>query len=89
MHQSIIKLIFDSLGWIGALLFLISYFFLVTKRWASTSVVFHLYNILGGVFLSMSTFYDGSYPAAFINLAWAFIAAYGLYHDWGKKNKLD
>ncbi|RZK42393.1 MAG: hypothetical protein EOO90_07195 [Pedobacter sp.] len=69
MHQTIITVIFDGLGWLGALLFLISYFLLVTKRWASTSFKFHLFNVFGGLFLSMSTLYDGSYPATFINFA--------------------
>lgn len=86
MHQTAVKLIFDGLGWLGALLFLISYFLLITKKWSSTSFKFHLYNLLGGVFLSMSTFYDGSYPATFINAAWAIIAGYGMFKDQFLKN---
>lgn len=89
MHQFVMDLIFNTLGWIGALLFLFSYFLLITKKWLATSFAFHLCNIIGGIFLSMSTFYDASYPATFVNLVWAFIAAYGMYNDQYKKNKLD
>lgn len=89
MHQFVMDLIFNTLGWIGALLFLISYFLVITKKWLVTSFAFHLFNILGGVFLSMSTFYDTSYPATFVNLVWALIAAYGMYNDQYKKNKPD
>jgi len=89
MHQSFMELIFDTIGWIGALLFLISYFLLISKRWLATSFAFHICNILGGVLLSISTLYNASYPATLVNLVWAIIAAYGMYNDQFKKNKLD
>ncbi|MCX2474937.1 hypothetical protein OQZ33_11405 [Pedobacter sp. MC2016-05] len=89
MHQLVLNSIFDTLGWIGALLFLISYFLLISKRWSATSFAFHLCNILGGVLLSASTLYDASYPATFVNLAWAMIAGYGMYNDQIKKHKPD
>lgn len=81
MHQATTKLVFDVLGWFGALLFLISYFLLITKRWKSTSITFHMGNILGGLLVGISAYYDDSYPSAFINLAWALIALYGTYTD--------
>lgn len=81
MHQSVYKFIFDSLGWLGALLFLISYLLLIIKKWSATSFIFHLFNLLGGVFLFLSAMYDHSYPSAYINIAWAFIAAYGIFTD--------
>lgn len=87
MHQFTLDLIFDTIGWIGALLFLISYFLLISKRWLATSFAFHLCNILGGVLLSASTLYNASYPATFVNLAWAIIAGYGMYNDQIKNNK--
>jgi hypothetical protein len=86
MHQSITKIFFDSIGWLGALLFLVSYFLLIIKKWKPTSVLFHLFNIGGGVFVGASALYDFSYPSAFINFAWAFIGLYGLYADHFKKN---
>jgi hypothetical protein len=86
MHQTVYKLIFDFSGWLGALLFLISYLLLIIKKWSATSLVFHLFNVFGGVLLFLSAMYDHSYPAAFINLAWAFIAAYGIFNDNIKKN---
>jgi hypothetical protein len=85
MHQTVYKLIFDFAGWFGALLFLISYLMLIIKKWSATSLVFHLYNLFGGVLIFLSAFYDHSYPAAYINLAWAFIAAYGVFSDHVKK----
>jgi len=85
MHQAVSKILFDTLGWLGALLFLVSYFLLIIKKWSSTSIPFHLCNILGGVLVGVSALYDHSYPSAFINLAWALIAFYGFYTDHLKK----
>lgn len=85
MHQTVYKLLFDFAGWFGALLFLISYLMLIIKKWPATSLVFHLYNLFGGLFIFLSAYYDHSYPAAYINLAWAFIAAYGIFNDILKK----
>lgn len=85
MHQVTVKLITDLAGWLGAFCFLVSYFLLITKVWKSTSVIYHLFNILGGLLLTVNTLYDVSYPSAFINFTWALIAFYGLYSDYLKK----
>ena len=71
----------EVIGWLGALAFLLSYFFLISGKWSSTSFIYHLFNILGGVMLTVNTIYYRSFSAAFINLAWALIAAYGVYKD--------
>ncbi|WP_207534466.1 CBU_0592 family membrane protein [Desertivirga arenae] len=81
MQPVTLQLLFDTLGWLGAFLFLVSYFLLITKKWKSTSISFHLANILGGFFVAASAWYDHSFPSAFINFAWALIALYGLYTD--------
>ena len=86
MHQDISKILFDTIGWLGALLFLGSYFLLIIKKWISTSDHFHVCNVLGGLLVGVSALYDRSYPSAFINLAWALIALYGFYTDHLKKN---
>lgn len=85
MHQTIGKIVFDTLGWLGALFFIVSYFLLIVKKWKATSVAFHLFNILGGLLVGSSALYDSSIPSAFINFVWAGIAVYGLYTDNIKK----
>ena len=87
MHQATAKILFDVLGWLGAFLFLISYFLLIIKKWKPTSVAFHATNILGGLFVGSSALYDHSHPSAFINFAWALIAVYGMYTDQFSKNR--
>lgn len=73
------------LGWLGAFLFLLSYFLLIIQQWKSTSFLFHLFNILGGLLVGASALYDMSYPAAFINIVWVLIAIYGMYNDQWKR----
>ncbi|NVJ47395.1 MAG: hypothetical protein HWE07_09715, partial [Cytophagia bacterium] len=39
---------------------------------------YHVYNILGSIFLVINTVWDYSYAAAMANLFWGLIALYGL-----------
>lgn len=71
----------DSLGWVGAMFFIVSYFFLVLEIWKSSSSIYHIFNILGAVLLTLNTWYDASLPSAFINVVWGGIAFYGLWKD--------
>jgi len=86
MYASIVKTIYQTLGWLGALMFLLAYFQLITKKWKSSSYAFHILNLLGGILVGISAYSDSSYPAAFINIAWSLIALYGLYIDKWKKD---
>ncbi|RVU00681.1 hypothetical protein EOD41_11835 [Mucilaginibacter limnophilus] len=81
MHPIAEKILSDIIGWIGALLFFVSYLLLIIKTWKATSVAFHVCNILGGFFVGLSALYDRSYPSAIINIIWGLIAVYGLYTD--------
>ncbi|MDX2303366.1 MAG: hypothetical protein NW226_11230 [Microscillaceae bacterium] len=72
---------YEGIGWLGALLFLVSYAFLITGQWKSTQAIYHMFNLLGGIFLVINTCYFGSWSATFINAVWALIALYGLFKD--------
>ena len=83
-----IDMIYQGMGWLGTLLFLVSYYLLVTKKWRLSSYAFHISNLLGGILLGINTYVDHSYPAAFINIAWALLALYGMYNDkWRKRGR--
>ncbi|MCH7410325.1 hypothetical protein MM239_13035 [Belliella sp. DSM 111904] len=77
-----VKFWMDSLGWLGALCFLISYFLLITKKWKSNSMRYHFANLLGAILLVVNTYYDASFPSVFINGAWGIIALLGMKMDW-------
>lgn len=76
-----LKFWMDSLGWIGAICFLVSYYLLVTKKWKSTSMKYHLANLMGALFLVVNTLHDASFPSVFINGSWAGIALMGMWTD--------
>ncbi|HAA11924.1 MAG TPA: hypothetical protein DCE41_09585 [Cytophagales bacterium] len=71
----------EVLGWSGALFFLVAYYLLITKRWKSDNVYYHLFNIAGGVLLTVNTIYFSAWSAAAINAIWAVIALLGLVRD--------
>lgn len=77
--------VYSAMGWLGVLLFLISYYLLIIKKWESTSYAYHIFNLLGGLLLGINCYVDQSYASAFINIIWGFIALYGMYHDQWKK----
>ena len=56
-------------------------YFLVLEIWKSSSSIYHIFNILGAVLLTLNTWYDASFPSAFINAIWGKIAFYGLWKD--------
>ncbi|MEM9340354.1 MAG: hypothetical protein AAGA66_16585 [Bacteroidota bacterium] len=77
MSETTINIGIETLGWIGALFFLIAYGMVVAKKWTTDGVIYHLFNILGGIALTVNTVYFSAWAAAFINFAWAGIAVIG------------
>lgn len=65
-------------GWVGTALFIFSYVQLNRGLWTVRTLKYHVYNILGSVFLVINTVYDYSYAAAMANLFWGVVACYGL-----------
>ncbi|MFD2874239.1 hypothetical protein ACFS5N_17285 [Mucilaginibacter ximonensis] len=83
-HNSLVN---EAIGWLGVLLFLVSYLLLIAKKWKSTSYAYHVCNLLGGFLLGCNAYIDRSFASAFINILWGFIAVYGIYTDKWKRNK--
>ena len=76
MHLTI-----HSLGWCGALLVLLAYALVSTRRVDGDSYSFQSLNILGGALLLSNTAYLGAYPSSFVNAVWIGIAAFALYRS--------
>ena len=53
----------DILGWIGALLVILAYFKVPTRRAAGDALTYQLLNIDGGVLLIINTVIYGAYPS--------------------------
>lgn len=78
VSQTLISYSVQTLGWLGTLLFIVSYIQLNRGVWTLQDTKFHVYNILGSVFLVIDTVYDFSYAAAAANFFWGIVAFYGL-----------
>ena len=66
-------------GWCGALVVLLAYALVSTRRVEGDSVFFQVLNITGAALLSVNTFYLGAYPSSFVNVIWIGIGGYALY----------
>ena len=69
----------NVVGWCGALVVLLAYALVSTRRVEGDSVFFQVLNICGAALLSVNTFYWGAYPSSFVNVIWIGIGGYALY----------
>lgn len=77
----------DVLGWIGALLVIIAYFMVSTRRVAGDALSYQLLNLSGGLLLIANTAFYGAYPSSVVNLVWVGIAVYALVT--GRKHRAE
>lgn len=73
------NIIFETLGWIGSICFIFSYYMLINKKWTSTQSIYHWFNIIGSLLFVLNGAFYSAWAVIFINLAWGCIAIYGLY----------
>ena len=68
----------DILGWCGALLVLLAYALVSTRRVEGDSLWYQSLNIAGASLLLANTAYEGAYPSSFVNVVWIGIAIFAL-----------
>lgn len=78
-------LVIELLGWAGAALLLLAYFFLVHHDLDRSSWMYHAMNLLGTSFLGINSYVNGAMPSAGISVVWALIACYGFYFVYQHK----
>jgi hypothetical protein len=71
----------EVIGWAGAGLFIVAYFFLSIKRLKPDRLVYQLLNITGGICLVVNSFHTHDYPSVFTNLIWAGIGLFAIYFN--------
>ena len=81
-------IVFVTLGYAGAVFYLLAYYLLNRGIWTSASYAYQFMNIAGGVCLVMNTVNDMSFPSALTNFIWILIALYGLYNQHKLKKKV-
>ena len=72
-------LIFDSLGWIGAILLLLAYGLVSFKKLAADSLAYQGMNVAASILLAINTLYHRAYPSSFVNIVWTLIAFFAIF----------
>jgi hypothetical protein len=67
----------EIVGWVGALLILLSFALLTLGRLQPQSLGYQWLNILGSVGFAINGAWNHAYPSMAMNLIWLVIAAYG------------
>lgn len=70
------KIIIDIIGWTGAVLLLLAYFLVSTKKRKGDSVLYQTLNIIGSAFLVANAGYYHAFPSVFVNIVWICIGAF-------------
>ena len=65
--------IIDIAGWTGAILLLLAYALVSSRRLAGDSVRFQLLNLSGGLLLAVNSGYHGALPSVAVNVIWIVI----------------
>jgi hypothetical protein len=69
---------FDALGWAGAVVLLVAYAMVSSKKLAGDSNAYQSLNIVGSVLLAVNTVFYGAYPSSVVNMLWIGIAVFSM-----------
>lgn len=64
------KIIIDAGGWIGAVMLLLAYFLVSTKRVGGASVRYQSLNVVGSLLVGANALYYSALPSFSINIVW-------------------
>jgi hypothetical protein len=70
--------IIDLTGWVGAVLLLLAYALVSSRKLAGDSVRFQLLNLSGGLLLAANSAYHGALPSVAVNAVWIVIGVVAL-----------
>lgn len=64
----------DIFGWIGAILVILAYFLVSTKKLPPTAVTYQLMNLFGAIGIGINAYVKGATPSIATNIVWSLIA---------------
>lgn len=80
------KLIIDTLGWTGSILYLLAYALVSAKKTEGDSILYQGINILAGALLVIYTLALGAYATTGLNMIWVIIGLATLGRKWLIRN---
>jgi hypothetical protein len=81
-------LVFATIGWIGAVLIVIGYALVATRRVSSHSIAFHVITLLGSLGLTMYALAIAAWPNVALNGFMLIVAGIGVVMAWRVVGKL-
>ena len=79
--------IYEIIGWVGAMSYLVSYFLLSVNRLKARSITYQLMNVVGGLCLVICAYDTKDKPNFFTNFVWMCIGIAALVSIVRKKNQ--
>ena len=76
------SLFVNALGWVGSVLYLLSYALVSAKKTEGDSVLYQGLNIVAGVMVVVYTLSLGAYATTGLNAIWAIIGVVTLGRKW-------
>lgn len=68
------KLLIEIIGWVGSFMVIAAYGLNSYQKIKSDSMLFLLFNFMGGLLLILYTYYKETYASTFLNVVWVIIA---------------
>ncbi|WP_449500904.1 CBU_0592 family membrane protein [Algoriphagus pacificus] len=75
-------MIYEIIGWIGAFLFILSYFLLAKGIWKQEQARYHFFNLGGAICLVINAIHFSDPANMVVNGVWGAIAIMALYKYW-------
>jgi DNA integrity scanning protein DisA with diadenylate cyclase activity len=69
----------EIIGWIGAILIIGAYYMNINGKLKSSSALYIMSNLLGGIFFTINTLVHQAYPSMIVNIIWVIIAVAALF----------
>jgi hypothetical protein len=79
--------IYNTIGAIGVVLILSTYFLLQTGRLQSEQLRYSVLNLLGSGMILFSLFFEFNLPSFIVEAAWVTISAVGIFRWFWKRKK--
>jgi hypothetical protein len=73
-------MLFNAIGYVGAILYLLGYFLLSIRQISGHSYVFQLFNLFGAAGVTTAAVYNHDAPSILLNVAWGTIALCSLFY---------
>ena len=81
------NLIINLAGWSGALMLLLAYFLVSTRRLAGDSFLYQFLNLAGSACLLLNAYHFGAYPSVGVNSVWIGIALFTIIKSQSRNHK--